>query len=471
MTPPSSSGFTLPPPLRPRASSGVLSLPQEESLDLTAILNERASDPTYVTLMPLLQEKVKAPCTLRDFHRYLRALDKARSLHLAPPVYYPTPAPCQDDSGHAVCEVDPLPLSAPESSQEEPLRQPSFSPGYFTTPPLSPCSGASSPESPDFHISVFDEEEFLTMEEAPENGSTTLPTASAPIVSQEAPGPPPGSPTAPKRSVMRKSSMGRTSHRPPPILLIPQSPPSTPSFPASPVTPRSPFSPALPYQDEVDRAVTRFITSSHLLPYTVKDTIVHSLAHSTHPDILMPAIDAALDLLVLPAQSFTQDAVQNLSPPTAHLRVLLASVSLVLGLSLVAILIFSEFSRWWRLIPLPWISVSIGYIVTHAHGIDPMRAWLGLSEPRVAITYRSRLLSGWRECYGSFVSALRGRPYIFLGKPLVTPSSAIQDNRLLMVEEPRILQIQRAKSLLLLGVSSALAGVLWLVILLIPASF
>ncbi|KAI9229845.1 MAG: hypothetical protein DHS80DRAFT_21895 [Piptocephalis tieghemiana] len=521
MTSPSSSGFALPPSLRPRASSSVLSLPQEENLGFAAILEEKSSDPTYSTLISLLQGKLKTPCSLNDFYKYLRVLDKARTLHLTHPTIHTPPAFHQDDSGHAECEVEtssfpplPSPPLSPPGNQlgggygdlidfltwyrtyrssylrlPEPLRKPSFSSGFFNTPPLSPCSDVSPPESPDFHISVFDEEEFLSMEEAAEepkwdsphldpyphlppspSSYSSLPILPTPALPRDPPSPhSTSSPHSKELTGIGKTSMGKAAHRPPPILLISQSPPSTPSFSTSPVTPRSPFSPTLPYQDEMDGAVNKYISSSHLLPYTVKEIIIHSLAHSTHPDILMPAIDAALDLLVLPAQTFTQDAIQNISPPTAYFRLLVSFLGLVLGLVLVGSFMAAEYARWWRLIPLPWMSIAIPYILSHVHGIDPMRAFLGLTEPQTSITYRSRLLSGWKETYGGFWSALRGCPYIFLGKPL-TPS-ILPSKCLVVVEEYSILQIQRSKAIFYLSLSTAIVCGLWLVILLIPSSF
>jgi hypothetical protein len=134
----------------------------------------------------------------------------------------------------------------------------------------------------------------------------------------------------------------------------------------------------LPYRTEVDCALAHYLPAGKF-PNELRTSVLNTARLTTHPDVFLPLVHYLHEQLLEPFGAFYALAANNISPTSRKLRLLVSSMALVLGVAVIVFAVLMKVQWWWKLIPLPWMSVAVFYLVAAIFKLDPMRYWFGLT--------------------------------------------------------------------------------------------
>jgi len=135
----------------------------------------------------------------------------------------------------------------------------------------------------------------------------------------------------------------------------------------------------LPYRTEVDCALTHYLNSGKFSD-TTRIRATNDAKSTTHPDIFIPMINEMHFALLPAAKAFLMYASNNLSPTSRSVRIVVSLIALIMGILVLVFCAMNYASKWWRIIPLPWMSVAWFYLLAALLKLDGMRAFFGLTE-------------------------------------------------------------------------------------------
>jgi len=135
----------------------------------------------------------------------------------------------------------------------------------------------------------------------------------------------------------------------------------------------------LPYRTEVDCALAHYLSSGKFSD-AVRIRTTSVAKSTTHPDIFIPMINEMHFVLLPAAKAFLTYASNNLSPMSRIVRILVSLLAMLVGVIVLIFCAINYASLWWRVIPLPWMSVALFYLVAAVFKLDGMRAMFNLTE-------------------------------------------------------------------------------------------
>jgi len=135
----------------------------------------------------------------------------------------------------------------------------------------------------------------------------------------------------------------------------------------------------LPYRTEVDCALAHYLSSGKFSD-KVRIRTTSTAKQTTHPDIFIPMINEMHFVLLPAAKAFLTYASNNLSPMSRIVRIFASLLALLVGIIVLVFCAANYASIWWRIIPLPWMSVALFYLVAACFKLDGMRAFFSLTE-------------------------------------------------------------------------------------------
>ena len=142
----------------------------------------------------------------------------------------------------------------------------------------------------------------------------------------------------------------------------------------------------LPFRVELDCALVHYMSAGRV-PDEIKQDVLDMAKATTHPDVLLPIVFFAEQELEQAAQSYLRDAIPNISPKNRNTRAGLAMIAIFLGCAVLGACFGMSVNTLWRLVPLPWMSIAIFYLIlTSVFGLEPVRWWFGMAEAGISLT-------------------------------------------------------------------------------------
>jgi len=135
----------------------------------------------------------------------------------------------------------------------------------------------------------------------------------------------------------------------------------------------------LPYRTEVDCALAHYLSTGKFSDNT-RIRVTTDARTTTHPDIFMPMVNEMHFALLPAAKAFLMHASNNLSPTSRSVRIAVSVLALLLGIAVIVFCAMGNAVRWWRIIPLPWMTVALFYLLGALLKLDGMRVIFGLTE-------------------------------------------------------------------------------------------
>jgi hypothetical protein len=198
----------------------------------------------------------------------------------------------------------------------------------------------------------------------------------------------------------------------------------------------------LPYRTEVDCALAHYLPAGKF-PNDLRTNVLNDARLTTHPDVFLPLVHHLHEQLLEPFAEFYRMATYNLTPAAKTMRLVVSVLALVIGMVVVVFCMLMKVQWWWRLIPLPWMSVAVFYLTATLYGLDPMRYWFGLTT--------ANTLAMWINRHGK--DKEKGLASV---------------NRVAMVMDERVKDEQARRMLWVYGISIGVVVVFWVVGLVAP---
>ena len=135
----------------------------------------------------------------------------------------------------------------------------------------------------------------------------------------------------------------------------------------------------LPYRTEVDCALAHYLASGGFTN-SARLKVTSAARDTTHPDLFLPIVHEAHAALLPAAKLFLVYAAHNMSPLSRKLRIGVCLLSLLAGIVLIIGCFLWNAARWWRIIPLPWMTLALFYFIGAIWKVDALRAGFGVTE-------------------------------------------------------------------------------------------
>lgn len=204
----------------------------------------------------------------------------------------------------------------------------------------------------------------------------------------------------------------------------------------------------LPYRTEVDCALAHYLASGGF-SNAARLKVTTAARDTTHPDLFLPIVHEAHAALLPAARLFLMYAAHNMSPLSRKLRLGVCLLALVAGAVILAGCFVWSAARWWRIVPLPWMTLALFYFIGAVGRVDALRAGFGVTE--------KGLLEAW--LWNDVSPRLLSKDQLQQAKK--------RKYRAIIVEDDWVKAEQRRRIKRMLAVFLPLTVVLWVVVLVV----